>query len=536
MMKKRILAAMAASLAACSVFASCGNSASSQPASSSNAESSTNDGSDAQSENESTPTLAEQAIAERTEPQHLVVNWMVWSGAPADIDLVTEKMNELTLPALNIDVDMEVTDSSSRTQQLTLALTGGEQIDIMSCINMTYSNAIQNDYLIDLEEDDLIQNYGQDILDTMSQTYIDACRLDGVLYGVPNQRDMAQGRTGLMVRTDYLKDACEAVGLTPDLESEIWHVDSIDVMYQIIRGLHDTHPEITSVRPGTAVARIPVDQLGNDSYGVLDNWGADSTEVVNMFQMDSYKEYCKNMHELYQYGCISADVVTDTTSVMSGTAAGSWASYFEVLKPGIKNQASRGCNMEMTAIQTGPDSLFSTAVNQFPWTITVNTVDKVAAMQYLNFMYASPEWNDLFCWGVEGVHYVKTDDGHYTFPEGVDGSTSGYNTTMSWLAPAQFKAGIWEGDDLNLWQKLEEFNDNAVVSKANGFIFDLTNVSNQYTAVENVYNEYRRALEYGISDPEPTIEEMNERMMTAGLQDIIDEKQRQLDEFLSYRE
>ena len=29
---------------------------------------------------------------------------------------------------------------------------------------------------------------------------------------------------------------------------------------------------------------------------------------------------------------------------------------------------------------------------------------------------------------------------------------------------------------------------------------------------------------------------MNERMIAAGLQDIIDEKQRQLDEFLSYQQ
>ena len=34
------------------------------------------------------------------------------------------------------------------------------------------------------------------------------------------------------------------------------------------------------------------------------------------------------------------------------------------------------------------------------------TVDPVAAMQYLNFMYASPEWNNLFMWGVEGTDYT----------------------------------------------------------------------------------------------------------------------------------
>lgn len=168
-----------------------------------------------------------------------------------------------------------------------------------------------------------------------------------------------------------------------------------------------------------------------------------------------------------------------------------------------------------------------------PWVITLNTVDKVAAMQYLNFMYASSEWNDLFCWGVEGTHYVVSDDGHYTFPEGVTSSTSGYCTNVTWIAPAQFKAGVWEGDDLDLWDRIDAFNNNAMVSNGSGFIFDTTPVSTQYTAVTNVYNEYQKSIEYGVLDPDTAIPEMNEKMKTAGLEDIIAEKQKQFDEFLA---
>ena len=67
----------------------------------------------------------------------------------------------------------------------------------------------------------------------------------------------------------------------------------------------------------------------------------------------------------------------------------------------------------------------------------------------------------------------------------------------------------------------------------NGFIFDTTPVSAQFTAVTNVYTEYQKSIEYGILDPDVAIPEMNEKMMTAGLQDIIDEKQKQFDEFLA---
>ena len=68
---------------------------------------------------------------------------------------------------------------------------------------------------------------------------------------------------------------------------------------------------------------------------------------------------------------------------------------------------------------------------------------------------------------------------------------------------------------------------------ASGFIFDTTPVSTQYTAVTNVYNEYQKSIEYGVLDPDTAIPEMNEKMKTAGLEDIIAEKQKQFDEFLA---
>lgn len=169
-MKKRIFAAMAATLMAATALAACGNSSSGTSSKENSTPSTSESGSDSETGGESeaaTTDAAAEAIANRTETQHLVVSWMTWTGSPTDLQMVVDKMNELTVPALNIDVEMEVTDYASRNQTLTLQLTGGEQIDIMSCLGMPFANAVQNDYLIDLEENDLIQTYGQDIIDTM---------------------------------------------------------------------------------------------------------------------------------------------------------------------------------------------------------------------------------------------------------------------------------------------------------------------------------------------------------------------------------
>ena len=58
------------------------------------------------------------------------------------------------------------------------------------------------------------------------------------------------------------------------------------------------------------------------------------------------------------------------------------------------------------------------------------------------------------------------------------------------------------------------------------------NVTTETAAVQSVYDEYRMSLECGVLDPETALPEMNEKMYAAGLQNIIDEKQAQLDEWL----
>ena len=55
----------------------------------------------------------------------------------------------------------------------------------------------------------------------------------------------------------------------------------------------------------------------------------------------------------------------------------------------------------------------------------------------------------------------------------------------------------------------------------------------EVAAVTNVCNEYRCALEFGVLDPEEAIPQFLEKLEAAGIQKIIDEKQKQLDEYLA---
>lgn len=211
--------------------------------------------------------------------------------------------------------------------------------------------------------------------------------------------------------------------------------------------------------------------------------------------------------------------------------AGTLISYTTGGKPGIKAQETNLCGRDMTIFQTMDNYVSSTSVASFPWAIPITAANPEAAMKYLNELYTNADLANILAWGIEGEHYKVGEDGLADFADGVDASTSGWNHSMGWLMPNQFLTHIWVGNSATLWDEMKEFNNSAVVSAASGFTFDTTNVANEVTAVQNVYNEYQTSVEYGFVEPEAGIAEMNEKMMSAGLQKIIDEKQTQLDEW-----
>jgi putative aldouronate transport system substrate-binding protein len=222
---------------------------------------------------------------------------------------------------------------------MTLMLTGNEQLDIFITIGGLFMPSIQNGQLMDLEENGLLQTYGKDIPGAIDEIYINACRAGGVLYGLPNNRDMAQGRGCAAVRTDLL----EAIGYTFKKQGEIEHI-SLSELNDIYAKIKEMFPEMEVYRPAASAGQTMqqfsyIDALGGSLWGVLDNYGA-KRSVVNPFETDFYRDYCTRIRDYHQKGYISLDATTDTTAVTELVKAGILASYTTGGKPGIKAQES----------------------------------------------------------------------------------------------------------------------------------------------------------------------------------------------------
>ena len=76
-------------------------------------------------------------------------------------------------------------------------------------------------------------------------------------------------------------------------------------------------------------------------------------------------------------------------------------------------------------------------------------------------------------------------------------------TQRSTAPPGQFQTYPEYGNSTDLWDQYDEFNTNAIKSDAYAFMFDQTPVRNEYTALNNVYQQYQKSIEFGAVDPRP---------------------------------
>ncbi len=118
-----------------------------------------------------------------------------------DQGLVEEAINEITREKLGVEIEFKVMESQYSTK-INLMLAGKEPLDIISANGSMYLEMYMKGYLHPL--DGLLEQYGKGIIEEVGEETIHACDINGVLYGLPNNRDYAAGWNAYMLRKDIL--------------------------------------------------------------------------------------------------------------------------------------------------------------------------------------------------------------------------------------------------------------------------------------------------------------------------------------------
>ena len=194
------------------------------------------------------------------------------------------------------------------------------------------------------------------------------------------------------------------------------------------------------------------------------------------------------------------------------------------LAPGV------GVSKTRTVIKAGAGPNAAVAVNS-----QSENIEK--AVELIELLNTNDELYMLITQGEEGVDYVFDEEGTYSL---VDGKYNfNYNEwQIGQSYSPDFTRALYSRNEAGDKQKesqsiVFEADKTADVSPLTGFVFDSTNVKTQIANCTSIITEMVPALSSGSVDPETKVPEFIERFKQAGADDIIAEKQAQLDEFLA---
>ena len=150
--------------------------------------------------------------------------------------------------------------------------------------------------------------------------------------------------------------------------------------------------------------------------------------------------------------------------------------------------------------------------------------------------YTDPTLETILTMGEEGVDYTVAEDGFVDFIDG--GFANGVFANRNWQIGNSALLPVSRGyADLGLtdiWNIQAEFNNSAVALQSAGFFFDTTEVDIEMAALVNVYDEFKALLISGAAeDFDATMAQFVKKLKDNGLQTVLDECNRQYDEFLA---
>ncbi len=173
------------------------------------------------------------------ETVNITMTFPILNAVPQDLDKVEAKLSEIAKEKYNCTITLQPLGFADYVSQAPLILAGSEDIGLMIHFDpiTNYSSMVSSGQVNDITE--LLEEHAKDVIDTVGEEYLSACRVDGKLYGVPTMHDLATGY-GVVMRTDLLEKHKIDV-------SNIKTMDDLDAVFQVIQ---EKEPDISPMFTG----------------------------------------------------------------------------------------------------------------------------------------------------------------------------------------------------------------------------------------------------------------------------------------------
>lgn len=421
-MRKKLLSALLAAAMVVSVCA-CGNT---EPANSSESETKQSEVESSGSTSQSTEVVEENDSLYPLVNEPITVTGVVIGGKEYKDIIVWEKVAEIT----GVNFEWVTID----TEAVNTFLAGDWDFDFIH--SNTLSDAIVNDYGV---LGGRFADYN-DYLELMPN-------LQKTLEEYPEAEGAMTETNGAMYCLPYIEASATATQVRPYYRTDLLEKYDIPVpktteeFYQALK----TYKEKNGTAGFSAVGLTEVNYWGTMLYSafgtsVQPDFEDDGTgTVVYNRTSDQYKHYLEFMNRLYEEGLMQQEYMTNDTAVGIGLAQSGDTVFLGGEAHSLKAEDFEDGEFHLDVLapltseySDDQEVLRQLIVSKGGMYLNAKSENLEALVQALDIMYATEEVVEgsglhgmSFCYGIEGVDYIKHDDGTYDLvtPEGFNSFT-----------------------------------------------------------------------------------------------------------------
>ncbi len=457
------------------------------------------------------------------------VVYVVPGDEPKDLAGGVQAINEkLKSDSVGVQLEFRYFPWEAWDQKINIMLSTGEEFDVFQVMNdrVSLSNYAARGALADITP--YIEEHGQSILAVCPEIMMKSGQVGGKQYAIPAYWVESALDPELTLRKDILdKHGLEV----PTSFTKL--TEAFEVVMAKWEGAQKPYIPII----GANSARFGLASMEYDEwpYVIYDKvfFVTQDGVVKNFFETEVFQRDCANARLWYEKGLISPDILTTTSDQLNNQlSSGDWFVH-------------AGTIGDITMVQnnypdiTVDDFLSITFHPENPrirpyGTRNMNAVPlsckhPEAVVQLFNWLYASQENYDLFMYGREGIDYVKAE-GDYRIPinDPVTGTPSYYFS--DWMAGniKYLRLSVTAPKATN--DALYTVNESAVEGVAAMFTFDPSTVQTKYADVQTQILAAIAPIATGVLPYEENIDTALSLLKAAGVDDLISEFQRQLDD------
>lgn len=437
-----------------------------------------------------------------------------------DQDMVMEALNEYTEEKIGIRAEW-VFHGGSYADKIQTIIASGEEYDACFTSNWLnpYNTNVAKGAFLDISE--LLPEVAPELLEVIPDYMWKAATINGGIYAIPNQQIVAR-QIGALMPAEFVE------GTGTDIDS----IKNLTDMGEYAQKAFDQY----GAKVGGVNRTQAADYCGYEYVSDYLSAGAirmddGEAKVVNFYATDEWKSMLNELVDLNEKGLLDGECgYMDEYGESQRVAKKTSAFYSGTYKPGVEAEESARAGYDCVFATVDVEPYISTnSVIATMYGISATSKHPEETLKYLELLNTDPNAINLISYGIEGTHYEKTGDNTIKLIN--NGGNSDYYC-QSWGFGNVFNTYVMEGQPEDVWEQTKALNDSAKTSPILGFSFDPEPVKMEVTNVSKVVKEYE-SLVGGELPVEETNAEFLEKLEVAGVGTVLEEMQRQIDEFLA---